>query len=741
MMKKKLLNRITYFPFILLGIIIIYLIINSFIGKTLQNPTDISNLYTSTPLLCLWGLLGVAGMVVLLRKGDGRKMPLLLFHCSLILILLGACVTHFTHESGILHLRKGVEKNKFVSFQENRLIKLPFYLTLSEFNVINYPGTTTPADYKSIVQIKKNQESISATISMNKILNIDGYRFYQTSYDEDLMETILTVTYDKWGVRTTYTGYGLLFASMLLLLLNPNGKFRHLLKNERWKMLSLLIFFISIPNQGWAKTKTLSDEELVAFGQILIQHQGRISTMENFASDFTKKITGKSSFNEYSALEVLCGWIFAPEIWQNEPMFKIKGKYEQNVLGITTDYAKFTDYFNNDKSYKIEQFMSQPTTSKEKEKRWKKLSIIDEKAQLIFMLHAGELIKIFPINNEGNIELLSSSDANSSTQNSNDSLLTTHFFPLLYESIQKRESCQVWIEQFKKHQLQMLGENAPSAVQLKAEQIYLKYNILPTLGYCTLTIGFIAFITLCLQLIRNRCFNRFQTLLSVLLLLSFTYLSFILSLRGIISERLPFSNGHETLLSIAWMAQLCALIARKKINIATPMGILISGFALLGATLSDSNPQITHLMPVLNSPLLSIHVSLMMISYTLIGFITIISLLSVILILSQQNNEAIQNLTLLNQLLLYPALFFMSAGIFIGAIWANVSWGNYWSWDPKETWALISMLYYSIAMHNESLPFLRQPLLFHLYLIIGAFMVLTTYFGVNYYFGGMHSYA
>ena len=149
-MKKKLHNRITYFPFILLGIIIIYLIINSFIGKTLQNSTDIPNLYTSTPLLFLWGLLGVTGMVVLLRNGDGRKMPLLLFHCSLILILLGACVTHFTHESGILHLRKGVEKNKFVSFQENRLIKLPFYLSLSEFNVINYPGTTTPADYKAI---------------------------------------------------------------------------------------------------------------------------------------------------------------------------------------------------------------------------------------------------------------------------------------------------------------------------------------------------------------------------------------------------------------------------------------------------------------------------------------------------------------------------------------------------------------------------------------------------------------
>jgi ABC-type transport system involved in cytochrome c biogenesis permease subunit len=171
------------------------------------------------------------------------------------------------------------------------------------------------------------------------------------------------------------------------------------------------------------------------------------------------------------------------------------------------------------------------------------------------------------------------------------------------------------------------------------------------------------------------------------------------------------------------------------------MGILMSGFALLGATLSDSNPQITHLMPVLNSPLLSIHVSLMMISYTLIGFITIISLLSVILILFQQNNEAIQNLTSLNQLLLYPALFFMSAGIFIGAIWANVSWGNYWSWDPKEVWALITFMVYGVPFHCDSLSWLSRPKYFHLYMVLAFFTVLMTYFGVSFFLGGMHSYA
>lgn len=739
-MNKKSFNKITFLPFISLGIIIIYLIINSFIGKSLQNPTDISNLYTSPFLLLLWGILGCSGIWILVRNNNNRKLTLLLFHFSLILILLGACVTHFTHESGILHLRKGIEKNKFVSFKSNKLVKLPFFIELADFNVINYPGTTTAADYKSSIRIKTENESFFTTISMNNILKHGGYRFYQTGFDDDKNGSILTVTYDKWGVRLTYLGYGLLFISMLMVLINPQSKFRKLLKNNQWKLLSLLLLFWSIPDDGSAKSYTLSTEELESFKQILIQHQGRVTTIENFATDFTKKITGKRSYNEYSATEVLCGWIFNPEKWQNEPMFKIKGEYEQSVLGITSNFAKFTDFFNEDKSYKIGSYLSQPYSVQEKKKYWKKLSPVDEKAQMIFMLHAGSLMKIFPISNKNNIELVSLNEIKSNSTVSADSLFINRYFSLLYDSVRNGNSCKNLIEKFKTYQRDTLGENAPSTIQLKAENLYLKFNYLPFMGYLSLTIGIIAFFILCYQLIKNIRFRSFYMVCLGFLIISFIYLSFILLLRGIISERLPFSNGYETLLSIAWFSQICALSVRKKINISLPIGILISGFALIGSTLSDANPQITPLMPVLNSPLLSIHVSLMMISYTFVGFISILSLLSVIMHLFKENPDKIESFTLLNRVLLYPTIFFMTAGIFIGAIWANISWGNYWSWDPKECWALISMLYYSIALHNDSLPFLRKPVYFHLYLIIGTLLILITFFGVNYYFGGMHSY-
>lgn len=731
---------ITFAPFILLGIVTISLIVNSFIEKGLNNPTETSNLYTSPFMLLLWGGLTISSLFSLIKQNQARRLSLLLFHYSLLLMLLGACITHFTHESGIIHLREGIDNNKFSSFKDNRIKTLPFYLNLTEFSVINYPGTTTPSDYKSIVKIKTSNHDFQATISMNNILKQDGFRFYQTSFDNDLKGSILTVTYDKWGVRLTYMGYGLLFLSMLLIIVDPKSKFRSLLKNKRWETLLIIFLFSGNSDECFSKNMTLTKEELEVFEQILIEHQGRITTIENFATDFTKKISGKNSYKDYSATEILCGWIFRPEIWQNEPMFKVSG-FEKQILEINSDKAKFTDFFNSDKSYKIEHYLSKPGTPTEKEKRWKKASQLDEKAQLIFMLHSGELMKIFPVTNKNNTELISPNKINIKTLAQSDSLLINNFFPLLYESINSAESCKVWIEKFKKYQIQTLGKNAPSDIQLKAEHIYLKVNILPHWGYLTLCIGFIAFFVLCYQLSKDIRIRNFHKLSLGFLIVSFTYLTFILLLHGIISGRLPFSNGHETLLSIAWFSQLGAILFRNKIKIVIPMGILISGFALLGASLSDANPQITPLMPILNSPLLSIHVSLMMLSYTFIGFISIISILVIILYLFNKNNEAINNLTLLSNVLLYPTLFFMTAGIFIGAIWANVSWGNYWSWDPKETWALISMLYYAIAIHNESLPFLRKPIYFHLYLLVGLLLILTTYFGVNYYFGGMHSYA
>ena len=166
------------------------------------------------------------------------------------------------------------------------------------------------------------------------------------------------------------------------------------------------------------------------------------------------------------------------------------------------------------------------------------------------------------------------------------------------------------------------------------------------------------------------------------------------------------------------------------------MGFILAGFTMLVASLAGSNPQITHLMPVLQSPLLSIHVLCMMVSYTLFGLVALTGIMGLLMPL-----EASAKLRDVSLVILYPAVFILTTGTFIGAVWANISWGNYWSWDPKETWALITMLIYAAMLHSSTMSRFSMPRFFHAYSVAAIIAVLITYFGVNLILGGMHAYA
>ena len=178
-----------------------------------------------------------------------------------------------------------------------------------------------------------------------------------------------------------------------------------------------------------------------------------------------------------------------------------------------------------------------------------------------------------------------------------------------------------------------------------------------------------------------------------------------------------------------------------------------SGFFLLVSHISQMDPQIGHLMPVLSSPLLTIHVSVIMMAYALLSITFLTGIWGLItghsLTCPKEKDASprggsegvLHSSLLMSQLFLYPALTCMGLGIFIGAIWANVSWGTYWSWDPKETWALITFMVYAVPVHQQSFPWLRSPRHYHLYMVLAFLTILMTYFGVNYFLGGMHSYA
>lgn len=730
-----------YIPFGLLGVVTLFLMVAS-LGEKFdlfygQSP------YTSPLAILIWAITGASALFYLSQKKTWRRITVFSLHLSFLLILAGALTTHLTGFSGTIHLRNG-ESGESIQCVGDATgeRRLPFSIRLDQFTLITYPGTSTPMDYQSEITLTEESEEIHQTISMNKIGGRDGYRLFQQSYDPDGKGSTLMVSYDKWGVRITYIGYISLIIALLGVLFDPQSKFRLALKNNSWKGAALL-FIALLPNHDLsAQCKTLSPEEAEAFGNILVQYQERITTVNCLAIDFTKKLTGKDHYKEYTATQVLAGWLFSREEWQFEPMFRVKGESQRELIGIADDYAAFTDFFEANGEYKLrsqylkmgEQNLNSPTL--------KPLKQLDEKVELIHMLQSGSLLTIFPAPTEQGYRLFPPNNYPVQTLKGEDSLLINNFLPLLYEGYSHGENVTPWIESFIRHQKRQLGDSAPSEWVLAAEKIYLKANHLAPFCYITLSIGLLALSLLFIKEgERNRRFlDTVYRILRILLTLSCLYLTLLVALRGMVSGRLPLSNGHETLLCIAWMAQLFALLLSGRWRITLHLGWLASGFALLTATLSDKDPQITPLMPVLNSPLLSIHVSLMMIAYTLLFFVTLSSLIAVVSYTAQKDSVRLESHYRLNTIILYPALFCLTAGIFLGAVWANVSWGTYWSWDPKETWALISLLVYSFTFHADSLPFFRKPICHHLFLIVAFLFILITYFGVNYFFGGLHSY-
>ncbi len=277
-----------------------------------------------------------------------------------------------------------------------------------------------------------------------------------------------------------------------------------------------------------------------------------------------------------------------------------------------------------------------------------------------------------------------------------------------------------------------------SESRISAEILYNNLPFAKILFMANLTMGLLTFLLMMMP--RRTAFYVLLRIATCLLWLSFLFLCFGYGLRWFIGGRIPLGNGYETMLFLALSIMAFTLLMHRRFTYLIPFGFLLSGFTLLVAWLGEMNPQITPLMPVLKSPLLSTHVSVIMMSYALLAFMVLNGIMA--LIQSHRgNHQQVEQLTLLSRLMLYPAVFFLAAGIFLGAAWANVSWGKYWSWDPKEVWALITMMIYAVPFHHESLHFLRQPKWFHLYLILAFFTVLMTYFGVNYFLGGMHSYA
>ena len=707
----------------------------------------------------LWALLAAGGITYIVKR-HVRKWNILLLHLSLLIILLGALLTHLTSFSGTIHLRQGEAVDSYremVSMTESKSQPLPFVVRLDRFDVINHSGTTAASDYITRFSIADEKTIIHAQVSMNKIFVYHGVRFYQASYDTDNLGSILSISSDRWGIPTTYTGYGLLFFSLLWLLIDPQGTFRRSIRQlshwgdtvnkskdnksqaRRSSVLTntLLILLLSVPITSHAQT-SVPRETADRFGKLLMEYNDRICPAETYALDFVLKIHGSRSYKNYTAEQVLLGWTFFPEDWSGEPFIRIKSSEMRQQLGIGK-YASMNAFFRNG-----EYILGQPAYDyahgTNKDAFHKACADIDSKLQMMITLRQGTPFTLYPYTFFHHRTLwFSPFERFPKELPRKDADFIGRTFATLFVVARRGDFATVnsTLDAIAKYQQHNGGNSLPSKSRLTAEKIYNRLPYTTILFMLNLTLGMLTLVFMARRSIRA------TRPLRVLLLLSFLLLTFVLALRWIISGTIPLGNGYETTLAVAWMAQLFVLIFTSTQSaghngltlLMFAFGFLISGFFLLVSHISLMDPAIGPLMPVLNSPLLSIHVSFMMMSY---AFLAITFFCGLAALIRPRTAEALQ---VISRVFLYPAIVTLGIGIFLGAIWANISWGSYWSWDPKETWALITFMLYAIALHTQSLPRLARPRAYHIYMVFCFLSILMTYFGVNYLLSGMHSYA
>lgn len=747
----KLLKRTA---FSLLGILLLILTIATILEKIYGTDFVNEYIYSSVPFVILWGVTAITSLLYIIKSKLHRQPVIFLLHLSLLFILAGAFTIWIYGEQGTMRVRQGEQQT---SFTDSKGIshQLPFSITLNQFEIIYYKGTLAPMDFISHISVadKDCHRQIQGKVSMNHIFSYQHYRFYQSGYSEDNEGSVFSVSHDPYGIGITYAGYTLLLLSTVFFFFSPQSRFRQLLKSpllHRSLTVILLLFAFSL-NSNFLKAnspspKVLPREVAEHFGDLYILYNNRICPLQTFARDFTIKLYGSSSYKGLTPEEVLTGWLFYYDSWKNEPIIRIKSNEARKLLEIEGNYARLKDYISTINEYKLEKMMNHIRSGEQvTDKRG--IEEADEKFNIINLVCTGAMMKIFPCRNIAGktLEWYSQSDQLPQDMDNDKWVFIRKSMSYVNEMIvmKKYNDACLLLEKIKKYQQKECDGLLPADNKFKAEKIYNQFDYSKSVAMACICIGLICFIYYChCMASQKRTSRKAIIILNILLWIVFTYLSAAICLRGYVSNHLPLSNGFETMQFMAWCTLLLTFLLQRKFAMLLPFGFLLCGLTLMVSMLGESNPQITQLMPVLQSPLLSIHVVVIMIAYSLLAFIMLNGVTAVILHQSQKEcKEQIERLQIISQIILYPAIFLLAIGIFIGAVWANVSWGRYWGWDPKEVWALITMLVYALALHPRSLPWFHRTMFFHVFCITAFITVLITYFGVNFLLGGMHSYA
>ena len=748
--------------FILYILVLVCMAAATIVEKSQGTDYAHAHYYGAWWFILIWAVLAALGAFYIIKR-KVKCASTLALHLSFIIILAGALLTHISAKRGMIHLRIGQPTDTYMAQDEEQGMKeekLPFSLCLQKFEAKMHDGTNAAADYSSKFTVIDGDDKSEGEVSMNNIYSHRSYRLYQSSYDEDGKGSVLAINADPFGIPVTYTGYALLFISLVWMLFDPKGGYRKLLKSPLLKKGALMIALIlSMANiqtlhaesaTGNLQNAVLPKETAEKFGELHILYNDRICPVQTFALDFCKKIYGARSYQGLTAEQVISGWVFYGNTWANEPFIKIKSGEMKTAMNLP-DYASLNTFFNREMGgYTIGPYV-QEYYNGQQDKFHQQAADIDGKIQIIMELREGVSLKVLPYTFTKNVKAtkdhsfikagtttwFSPVDKLPQAVEQQHALYIRNVFSLLNGDVKAGNISRVneFFVKMKKYQEVSSGNSLPTNTQYKAERINNAFPFATILFMANLTLGFIALFYTIYRMMKKREIKALNIALPILLGVSFLALTFGLALRWIISGNIPMSNGYESMLTVAWFVMLISILMQLRIRIVMVFGFLISGFFLLVSHINQMDPAIGQMMPVLNSPLLSIHVSIIMMSYALLSLTFLCGIMGICL---RSYGEELQALS---RIFLYPALTTMGFGIFIGAIWANVSWGNYWSWDSKETWALITFMIYAVVVHTQSLPVFRKPLVYHIYITLAFLSIAMTYFGVNYFLTGMHSYA
>ena len=660
-------------------------------------------------------------------------------------------------------------------------MELPFSIKLNDFQLDNYPGSQSAMSFASEVTVISPEETFDFRIFMNNILNYKGYKFFQSSYNitADYEETRLSVNHDFWGSTITYIGYFLLYAGLILILFMKNTRFDFLrkslrkLQNKKTTVLlfallctSFLTFSQSNPHVISSKqidsalvANTVSKEHAAKFNKLIIQDLGgRMKPVDTYSSQLLRKVSKKDTYKDMNADQVFLSIQLMPRIWFQIPIIYLeRGDTKlRDIIGVPQDqkYASVSDFFTVKGDYKLAKLQQEASKTNIKGKFDKDIINVDRRINLFYSAIMGDVLRIFPIPNDATNKWVSQNELKSDFFKGKDSIYARQLLPVYLQSLRNSIRTKNYsnsneiLNGLIKFQKKYGKAVYPTEKKINLEIAYNKYDIFKKLFSYYMYIGTLMFFFVIFQIFnKSKIIDYLIKLSTAIIILLFLMHTGGLITRWMISGHAPWTNAYESMIYVGWATMFFGLVFGRKSSMTIAATAFLAAFILMIAHWNWMDPEIANLVPVLNSYWLMIHVAIIVASYGPFALGMIIGLISLLLmILTTKKNKGkigliIKELTIINEMSLTVGLVMLTIGNFLGGQWANESWGRYWGWDPKETWALISIMVYAFVLHLRLVPGLRNRFTFNLASVAAFASIIFTYFGVNFYLSGLHSYA